>query len=267
MITAAAGPGLQGLFFLLVLGLVITIGILLSQDRKRPELLRRVAGHVGGTVIEGGWLKESEVHFRIAGLSAHLGFFAGSKYNPPWSRVAVPLNGRSPGTLHILEDGFAQGFLKLFGAQDLRIGDADFDRDYVIKATPESLASRIFRPEQRAEVIRTVRRLKGFADPTFDVTPHELTVTVRRYLRDEQSILVLIHAATEFLDHVLKHPVPPGVVLGELTTAAGGSCPVCGTLLSDSVVRCGTCRAAHHGECWAYVGRCSAYACPGRSAR
>jgi len=264
MLLAASASGWKFLFLVGLVAIVL-VGLILSRDPSRLPMLRRLARRVGGNVVEGGWFSETSVAFRIAGRDASLTFFGGSKRSPPYSRVSVSLGGLAPGTLHVLEDGFGMYFLKLFGAQDLTIGDAAFDRDYVVKATPESFAAKIFAPERRADVIRTVRLLKGFSDPTIDVTPQQLTVTVRRYLRDETAITTLISAAMAFLDYVLNEPVAAGIVLGELT-AAGGRCPVCGTELRGPTVTCAQCRAAQHAECWTYMGRCSTYGCAGRRA-
>jgi hypothetical protein len=203
----------------------------------------------------------------VAVEDASLTFFGGSKGQAPYSRVSVSLGGLFPGTVHILEEGFAQSFLKIFGAQDLIIGDAAFDKDYVVKATPDHLAARIFAPGRRSDVVRTVRRLSVLPDSSIDVTPQELTVTTRQYLRDETALLTLISAAQEFLVYVLGEPATAGVVLGEVTSSGGGNCPVCGTGLRDRVVKCEGCRTPHHAECWAYMGRCSTYACRGVRSR
>jgi hypothetical protein len=256
-------PEIAGLFFLLGLGFVIAIGLLNSRDKTWNGILRRVAVRVGGTLVEGGLFGESRIDFAIAGRGASLQFFGGSRGNSPYSRVLLDIRGLSAGTLHILEDGFAQFFLKMFGAQDLLIGDASFDEDYVIKATPESLAARIFSPARRSEVIRTVRRLRGFADPSFDLDENYLSVVVRQYLRDETALNTLITAATEFLGHVTALSTPRGVELGEVKIAAEGHCPVCGTGLREPLARCERCRTPHHGECWSYLGRCATYACRG----
>jgi hypothetical protein len=84
---------------------------------------------------------------KLGNRRAHLEFWSGSKNSPPYSKVVVNVAGSSPGSLHILEDGFGQSFLKIFGAQDLEIGNPAFDRDYVIKATPSGLARRLFSPD------------------------------------------------------------------------------------------------------------------------
>jgi len=259
-------PGIFLLFISLALGAIVGIALLNSRRKARNAMLRRLAGHVGGTLVEGGFLSESRIDFAIAGRGASLQFFGGSRHRHPYSRVLVDIRGISPGTLHILEDGFARSFLKIFGAQDLSIGDASFDKDYVIKATPESLAARIFSPERRSVVIRTVRGLRGFADPRFDLDENYLSVVVRQYLRIEPSLRTLLTAATEFLGHVTATSISHGVVLGEVRIA-GGLCPVCGTGLREPLARCEQCRTPHHEECWAYLGSCATYACRGTRAR
>jgi hypothetical protein len=263
----ASSSKIGGEWFFLALAAFIVIGLLLSRDPGRKQMLQRLADHLGGTFVDGGLFGETRVDFTIAGQGASLKFFGGSKGNPPYTRVLVGVRNRSPGTLHILQDGFAQSFLKIFGAQDLIIGDAAFDKEYVIKATPESLAVRIFSPEQRSAVIRTVRRLRGFADPSFDLDPNYLSVVVRQYLRKEEALNTLITAAREFLGYVMATSMPSGIVMGELKAAEGGLCPVCGTLLREPLARCEHCRTPHHAECWAYMGRCSTYACRGTRSR
>lgn len=267
LLAAASSKG-PGVWFFVALAVVITIALLLSWDPGRKDRLRRLAGQLGGTFVDGGFLfNESSIDFTIAGKNASLRFYGGSKHSPPNTRVLVDFQGRSPGTLHVLQDGFGQSFLKIFGAQDLLIGDAAFDKEYVIKATPESLAARIFSPERRSEVIRTVRRLRGFPDPSFDLDPNSLSVVVRQYLQKEEALKTLITAATEFLDHVTAISMPSGIVLGEVKTAGGGLCLVCGTGLREPLARCEQCRTPHHAECWSYLGRCATYACRGTRAR
>jgi hypothetical protein len=260
-------PGILVLFVSLALGAIVLIALLNSRGQARNAMLRRLADRVGGTLVEGGFLSESRIDFSIGERGASLQFFGGSRHHGPYSRVLVDVRGVSPGTFHVLQDGFARSFLKIFGAQDLIIGDAAFDKDYVIKATPESLAARIFSPERRSQVIRTVRRLRGFADPRFGLDESYLSVVVRQYLRDEEALATLITAAMEFFGHVAASGIPRGVVLGEVQIAGGGLCLVCGTGLREPLARCEQCRTPHHAECWSYLGRCATYACRGTRAR
>jgi len=253
--------------FLIIFFVILGIGMVLfavSQRKSFNATLERVARKMEGTFVEGGLFSEPSLEFRFEGRSARVEFWTGSKNSPAYSKVVVRLSGVSPGVLHILEDGFGQSFLKLFGAQDLEIGDPDFDRDYVLKATPSGLAARLFNPDRRLEGIRVVRRLRGFRSPTFDVDVQAVTVMVRQYLRDESDLVKLIECARDFTAFVLRKDEAAGIVLGEVRVATGGDCPVCGTAMSAGTVRCELCRTPHHAECWQYMGRCSTYACAGK---
>lgn len=56
-----------------------------------------------------------------------------------------------------------------------------------------------------------------------------------------------------------------GVEIVEVV-ARGGRCEICGCPLDVDLVACVRCKAAHHGGCWEYAGRCSTYACGGTEA-
>jgi hypothetical protein len=257
-----------------VIILIVIVGVLVvvvssSQKKSFHAMLQRVAQRLGGSFVEGGFFSEASLALRLDGRSARVEFFSGSKNSSPYSKVIVNAGGASPGVLHILEEGFGQSFLKMFGAQDLEIGDRDFDSQYVIKATPAVLATRLFSPERRLEGMRIVRRLRGYSSGTFDLDSQTVTLMVRQYLREESDLMTLITCAKDFASFVLgatpSVEVRRGeIVMEEVRVATGGECPVCGTAMTAGTVRCELCRTPHHAECWQYMGRCSTYACPGR---
>ena len=259
----ATGPGLARLVgALLLTAFIVAIVILRSRDRKRTAMLRRVAERFGGALMgeacsrSRGWSSRSPA----AGDGWNSTAGANTTRRGPGSRSTPAVT--SPGVLHIMKEGFGHSILKFFGAQDIAIGDRKFDSDYVIKAKPESLAGRLF-SRSGSDLIRTVRRLEGSPDPTFDLDEQMVSVTVRNYLREELAMVTLIEAARDFCGSP-GAPVPAGIVMGEVQVAAGGACPVCGTTMAEGVVRCESCRTPHHRECWTYMGRCSTYACKGR---
>lgn len=256
-----------GIAFLFILGLIAVIALVVAvgkMNAARHSTLELVAKKVGGRTVPATFLKTEELEFAISGRGARLESFAGGKHSPPHTRVVVDLRDSFPGTLHILEQGFGLAFLKLFGAQDLLIGDRRFDEEYVIKATPERLASGLFSPDRRSDVIRTVRSLRGYPGPTFDLNQRIVTVTVRKYLREYDEFMTLIQATSEFVGFLLGPSA--GIQMDAVQVTSGGACPVCGTPMVDLVVRCESCRTPHHSECWQYMGRCSTYACPGQKA-
>lgn len=245
---------------------VVGVVILTLVDRSRQKAqkawtatLERIATRLDGTVNE----SEPSLQFEIEGRRARLEFCGGSRDSSAYSCVALDVRGVSPGQLRILKDGFGQRFAKLFGAQDLTVGDPSFDSDFVVKATPPAVAFQVFRPERRAEAVRAVRRIEGYENPTVDLDPQQLCVKVDQYFRDEADMMALIAAAREFAACVLASARPTGIVMGEVRVSTEGACPVCGTAMFSATVRCELCRTPHHSECWQYMGRCSTYACKG----
>jgi hypothetical protein len=251
-----------------MLGLLVFLGVVafVADRRKRmTATLRRVAERVGGTVVEGGWFRDPGLTLSIAGREGRVEFHTSTnRSNPSYSRVVVDIRGSSPGFLHIVEEDFGQALLKLLGGEDLEVGDAAFDKDYVIKATPPELARRIFSRERREEGIRIVRRLRKYLDSTFVVSPQSVTVTVRDYLRDEPDILALIETAVRFVPFAIPNLPPVGMEVVEVKVGMEGACPVCGTRTSERAIRCETCHTPHHRECWQYMGSCTTYACNGK---
>jgi hypothetical protein len=251
--------------FMLLFGIIVAIlvGIWWNSSQRQAfhRTCQRVAAGLGGTYAPAGVFDHAIIRFKIDSHLARIEFREGKH---PFTSVQVGLHPPYPGTFKILEEGFGQSFLKMFGAQDVSIGDPGFDGQYVIKATPESLAYRIFSPERRKDVMASVRRLNGYAQPTIDLSGDTLDVRVRRKLTDADEILLLTRTARDFVGYLQPSAGENGIEWIESREPAGGVCPVCGTLLKEPVVRCGDCRMPHHEECWSYLGKCSIYACGGK---
>lgn len=254
------------LVFLGIATVAIGVWLVLAFQRIRDlnAAVTRLAPRLGAQVVHGRLFSEPSVEFSLAGRQAWLEFHSGSRSSSPYTRVVVNVRADSPGSLHIVPEGFGLAFLTVFGAQDLEIGDADFDSRYVVRAVPETLAHHVFRPEQRHQAVASVLRLKDLEDPTIDLDRHHLTIQTREYETNEHRLMEMVKTAEEFLTYVYRKVGPTGVQFAEVTVSTSGRCPVCGTGLGGPVVRCEFCRTPHHSECWKYMGRCSTYACKGR---
>ena len=248
----------------MVFSFALVIFLLVFFVRQESPDLKGMAERLGGKFVVGqGVLSRNSIEFKLGADLATVEFAPSAEGQAGQTAVVVSLES-SPGTLHILRDGFGPSFLKMFGAQDISVGDREFDAAYVVKANPESLALRLFRPEQRARAIAAVRRLSPFENPTIEVTRHLLRIRVREEIKHDAGVLALLKTAEEFLSF-LRQEVPfSGVELGEVKASRRAVCLVCGTGMDDVVVRCELCRTPHHRECWTYMGRCSTYACKGK---
>jgi hypothetical protein len=249
-----------------VLGMLIfaVVRFILMERALKRLFFEATARRFKGTYVPSGIVSGHRIEFLILGRPARVEFEPSGDDRSGRTTVRVQLRGPSPGTLHILQEGFAQEFLKLFGVQDISIGDTEFDKAWVVKATPESLAFRVFSPERRTRAIAAVRRLTGWGNPTIEVTRDQLRIQVRDEIRSEGGVVALVKSAQEFLEFLDVPSASTGIELGEVKTPRNSTCPVCGTTLKDPTVRCESCKTPHHSECWTYVGRCSTYACKGK---
>ena len=178
-----------------------------------------------------------------------------------YSRVAVDLRGRSPGMLKIAPPGAASRIARMFGNQDIVIGDDAFDDHFIIMANPESLAHRVFAPERRARMIAAVRRMGNWQAPFIDLTAEKLSVGVLADVEDRRGRENLLATARDFVEVLLEIGPVTEIVWLDSSRVSGGQCQVCGTEMRERIVFCAKCRTPHHEECWRYAGECSTYAC------
>lgn len=244
-------------------GLVLWPFFLKSKAVREPWA-ERVAERLGGTYTLTSDKGNPWIRFRLEGRPAQ--FWAGSEEETPTTRVEVDLRGASPGALRIFRDSVGAFMKRLLRMQDIPIGDAGFDADYVVQSTPVGLALRLFRAERRAGLIASVRRLEALGSPLIELEGERLDVGVNRHLTGEASYLEMVGAAREIVGALLElFPVVP-ILWVKAQAGEAPQCLVCGTRLESDVVRCKKCRTPHHEDCWRYARRCATYGCGGRRA-
>src|SRR4029077_2477864 len=126
--------------------------IVIVAKLKQNAFIRtcqEVAEELGGEFVPAEMFQEAAIEFRIQGRAAAIHPLKG---RDPTTTATVSLGRSVPGTLRIVEETLGQSFLKLFGAQDISIGDPGFDSRYVVKAAPETLVAKLFAPERRNRV-------------------------------------------------------------------------------------------------------------------
>lgn len=181
-------------------------------------------------------------------------------------RLTVDLRGLSPGTIKIFQEGFFSPIAKLFGAQDLKIGDKVFDALYVVKASPASLAASVFGGGRRDRLIETIRAVGRYLSPVFDLSRESLRIQASEFAASRALFERLVAAGRELTAAILA--VKGSVLLWEEPgLPSNARCPVCGARFGAALTTCRECRTPHHHECWVYAGGCSTYACGSKEIR
>ncbi|MBI2900029.1 MAG: hypothetical protein HYY17_07575 [Planctomycetes bacterium] len=186
----------------------------------------------------------------------------------PWPGTAcftaVP-QGRFAGHLHVAPETLAGSMSRLFGGQDLDVGDREFDALYVVRARPPEFARAALVPDVRG----LIRSLGWQGEVRLSVSPSRLELRftlgsnepVGRAAFDK-----LVSCGLQIAEAIPR--VEPGIVVIETKLQVSGTaCQICGTPLEGALVECTRCTTLHHADCWEYNGRCSTFACGSLASR
>jgi len=109
---------------------------------NRKEIWRQLAGETGATYVEGGFWKGDKVQ------ASHCGWTITLEVVPMGKAQGTHLRAPylNPERFHftVYRHGFFTDLGKMLGMQDVEVGHADFDRDFVIKGNDESKLRRLF---------------------------------------------------------------------------------------------------------------------------
>lgn len=149
---------------------------------------------------------------------------------------------------------------------DVRVGDADFDARYVVKANDETFA-RDFLDGAARQAVDELRGLLGNDRILVSLNPSRLMVRKESVIDSPETLEAFAGQAGRLLDRVsLFWQRASGIeILDEpAAPAAGGdvTCQICGSKIApEAKVVCRRCGTPHHEDCWEFNGRCSTYAC------
>lgn len=158
------------------------------------------------------------------------------------------------------------------GTRLTRVGDPDFDRDFVVQCNDADMARAVLSAAVRGSVGQLLR-LAPPAGMLVSINPERLLVQVDRNLAQHpEALLLAVHHALVIHDGLLAgvssriHHGIEIVAIGAASAEETGPpvCKVCGEPITTPGVVCTLCKTPHHRDCWEFVGSCSIYGCPGR---
>lgn len=205
---------------------------------------------------------ESALRFDRRGFPAAVSIHPGTGHNV---EVSFRLNGEETGWITVSSLGFKRALLEQIGFKDVQVGDVEFDERLEVWGHDEGALRRRLRPEIRGLLLQVERRW----DFLMRLTPDQLVLRARVSPLDRHQVETLAGIGFQILD-LLDLPSPSEFVLSKVEESLDDQtrCSVCGSPLSRGpVVRCATCRAAHHADCWQFNGLCATFACGSREKR
>jgi hypothetical protein len=161
------------------------------------------------------------------------------------------------------------------GTRPVRVGDAEFDRGFLVQANDPEMA-RDFLTAPVRWAVGNLQRLGPPGGMLVSINPERMLVQVDRNLGALPASLSAGVAEALTIHDGLQSGVASRLGEGVAIVAAGPAsaedagpmmCKVCGDPIGDAPrVHCATCRTPHHRDCWEFVGGCSIFGCKGKSA-
>ncbi len=157
------------------------------------------------------------------------------------------------------------------GTRPVRVGDAEFDRAYLVQANDPEMA-RDFLTAPVRWAVGTLQKLGPPGGMLVSINPERLLVQVDRNLGSTTyGLEVAVHEALTIHDGLLNgvaRRLAEGVAIvgaGPSTVEDAGLplCKVCGESIEADApkVLCKTCKSPHHRDCWEFIGGCSIFGC------
>lgn len=259
-------------FKLLAYGGVAVVFVMLRTALRTPQgsarALERMARHrrvlLDRTTRQGAHTLREVVD----GVSMRLRVQPGSRLAKPYARLLFDWG--APGLLWLDPEAGPRRRRVPGRLRDIVVGDALFDRTFLVRAPSEAFAREVLDHDQRTRLLQLAalssRRNRV---PTLGVMvgPPGVILHAERDFSDRPADLdSFVELGTAVFRGLRVHAARGVEVVQAGEGATEGQCPVCGDPLEPPVCRCIVCRTPHHAECWDYFGSCAIYACAGDEA-
>jgi hypothetical protein len=232
---------------------------------------RQVAARFGGKYEHRGLSDPPTVSFRHSGAHVRVGLAPNVPGQPvvPRTRVVARFAKGLPLRLELAPASRPSPIQPPKGTRVVCIGDAEFDRAYIIRANDPDITRDFLSPSVRW-AIENLRRLAPPGGMLISVNPERMLVQVDRNMGPQPEPLCgTVSFALGILDQLVLS-VQVRLAQGISIVAAGPAssddagpplCKVCGETITAKHVVCTTCRTPHHRDCWVFVGGCSIFGC------
>jgi hypothetical protein len=179
---------------------------------SREEVWRQLAIEIDANYVDGGFWKRSEVQASHAGWLITLGEHG--KYHH--TRMRAPFLNPGGFRFTVYRKGIFTELGKSLGMQDVEVGHPDFDRDFVIQGTDDTMLRQIFGNARIRELIAAqprvhfeVKDARGMfgRDLFADKPPEALDVLeflVDGTVKEKEQLRLLFDLLAETLDELCR---------------------------------------------------------------
>lgn len=180
---------------------------------SKEEIWRQLSEQLGGRYIESRLLKGDRVEVSHGDWTVTLDTYTVStgKSSHVFTRLRAPYVNPNGFRFTVYRKSLFSGIGKLLGMQDIEIGDHQFDEDFIVKATDESLVRQLLsNPKIRDLIARqrdinfSVKDDEGWFGPKFPEGVDELHFVAHGVIKDVERLKLLYDLFAETLDELCR---------------------------------------------------------------
>ncbi len=129
---------------------------------SKEEIWTQIANEIGGEFVDRGFWKADGVAFKHKEWTIFLDSFSrsnGQYGSTPYTRIRAPFVNKDGLYFKIYRENFFSSIGKLFGMQDIQVGDPYFDNEFIIKGNSEEKIQKLLKSDQLKELIRRIPKV------------------------------------------------------------------------------------------------------------
>ncbi|MHC1707678.1 MAG: hypothetical protein AB9842_09170 [Bacteroidales bacterium] len=129
---------------------------------SRKEIWEKLCQETGADFIKGGFWKGDKVQLLVRNWTISLDIYTVStgKSHQHYTHIRVPFRNKDGFRFLISRRKIFSDIQKIFGMQDIEIGETEFDRDFIIKANNEEKVKHMLLNKNIRELITIQPKLK-----------------------------------------------------------------------------------------------------------
>ena len=169
---------------------------------SRGEIWRALASELGATYVKGSFLKRDRVELNHGGWTITLDTFFSAAAKVDYTRLMAPYTSSDGFQFTVYRRGLFSDLAKALGMQDVEVGFAEFDQDFIIKGTDRLKLRALFENHEIRRLIAVQPRIHFTAQPCRLTGSQELCFTSAGVIKDLDRLKTLFDLFAETLDHL-----------------------------------------------------------------
>lgn len=178
---------------------------------SKDEVWRQLCSEIGADFIEGGFWRGTKVSASVREWTVTLDTFVVStgKTSIPFTRLRAPYINKDGFRFKIYRKSMFSNLGKMFGMQDIEVGHADFDKEFVIQGSDAYKVQLLFGNSEIRRMIEAqpaihleVKDDEGWFGTNFPEGVDELYFQVVGVIKDVERLKALYELFAETLNHL-----------------------------------------------------------------